>query len=104
MFTVVIFKKNWADEFDCESMSLAEGSPDEVKARVEKNLVSSNYHCFGTNQEFSDEYGDSGLLISDFTFKAISDEEAEVIKKVFFDSEYKRSFGLGASDVALEEY
>ena len=100
MYTIVIFKKNWADEIDCEEFNLVEGPINEVKEKVIKGIEESNgYGCFGTNMEWSEEYGEC-ITIHDYTFRELSCEEAEIISEAVFgvslsENTFKR-FGVGS--------
>ncbi len=95
---IVTFKKDWADEFDCQQLIVLEGTIDRVKAYI-------NHHCeevldlyFGTNEGFDE------LDPSDFAVSNLSEEEFQTIKKYLLPNSWNVTFGTGILAAFFEEF
>lgn len=77
MKTLVIFSKDWADEFEVKSFQIFDQSPDEVKEILLEEVVGQAKH-FGTNEGWED----GEIELDDFEIKEISDKEADVISSL----------------------
>lgn len=80
---LLIFSRDWSDEFDCEQFALFE-KEEEALARKKELIQYGGY--FGTNEGFEEEE----LSERDFQLKDISDEDAAVIRNLL-----GQSFGTG---------
>lgn len=73
---LVTFKHNWADEFDAEGFSIC----DEIeKQNILENAKNGVSFYFGTNEGWED--GED--ISSGFNFEPITDEEEQVLRKLF---------------------
>jgi hypothetical protein len=86
---LVIMDKDYADEFDCEAFAVFDSEQDWLLALDKIKTIEEEEFFFGSNEYLCDF--DDG----DFTVKEISDEEAEIISKLFF-SEFSKGFGTGS--------
>ena len=77
MKTLVIFSKDWSDEFQVESFQIYDLSVEQTKQHIKETVVGFSL-WFGTNEGWEEDE----ICLSDFEFKAISEEEASVIEKV----------------------
>ena len=77
MKTLVIFSKDWADEFEVKSFQIFDRSPDEVKEILLEEVVGQAKY-FGTNEGWED----GEIELDDFEIKEISDKEADVISSL----------------------
>lgn len=84
-YFLVKFTDNWADEIDVDGFdTLTEEEVKEFKNRVTSYFDENSepyIYSIGTNEEL--EYYDAETLLSYFTFKEITKEEYDVIKKLF---------------------
>lgn len=86
MKTLVIFKKDWADEFQVESFRIYDLSVENTKQHLEETVIEQSL-WFGTNEGWED----GEIDLDDFEFKSITDHEASVIEKVI-----GRTFGTAS--------
>lgn len=77
MKTLVIFSKDWADEFNVDAFQIFDLDVKATKKLLKAEVVGQSKY-FGTNEGW--EEGE--IEMDDFTLKEISDEEAEVITKL----------------------
>lgn len=80
---LVVFSKDWADEFDCQRYKIFDSLEQAISA---KSYLIENGGYFGTNEGF--EEGE--LSPVDFKIKEIADQEAEILKNLLGNS-----FGTG---------
>jgi hypothetical protein len=78
MPTLVIFSRDWADEFQCEEFIITELSKDDAEKLIFNKLQKSYEYYFGTNEGFET----NDLSIQDFEIKEISDQEKETLTKL----------------------
>jgi hypothetical protein len=76
MKTLVIFSKDWADEFTVNAFQVFDLDMKATKKLLKAEVIGQPKY-FGTNEGW--EEGE--IEMDDFTLKEISDEEAEVITK-----------------------
>jgi len=78
---LIKWDSNWADEMDIEGFLItSKSSADSFKKQL-KDYDSSFEVYVGTNEDI--EYGSGEELLKELTFKKITEEEANVIKKFF---------------------
>lgn len=85
-YTLIKFKKDWSDEFDCQSYVLFEGSIEEAKEHVSEEISDPWGIYFGTNEGW--EEGE--LTLDDFTFTDITLDEYSVLTRLL-----GKKFGVG---------
>lgn len=99
-YILLKFKKNWADEFDCEGfkiMNLAEHDYLDNLFATDFGDESVNWN-FGSNEGWEDEFTFRTMWNSYLTKTIISKEEADIIQKhllsvvkmsgTYYESEY----------------
>jgi len=77
---LVLFNDDWADEMDMNGFSIMREDQWNWHVSALKASVYPIEHYFGTNE--SNEYNSAEEIIRCYTVKAITDEEAEVIKRL----------------------
>jgi len=80
---LLVFDRDWADEFQCESYSIHE-TEESAQATVDQYINNESY--FGTNEGF--EAGE--LSEEDFSITEISTGDVEVLRRLLGNS-----FGTG---------
>lgn len=73
---LVIFQRNWADEFDVVGFKIVATYAEVDEIREHFSTKQSDY--FGTNEGWEHE-----LLLDSFTFKEITDKEAALLESLF---------------------
>ena len=89
--TLIKFRSDWADEFDCEQFAICDAYPDECKEKVQNVLDNASELYFGTNECF--EQGE--LSLSDFEFIAIADQTELNVLDRLFELSPESAFGTG---------
>ena len=77
MKTLVIFSKDWSDEFNVDAFQIFDLDVKATKKLLKAEVIGQSKY-FGTNEGW--EEGE--IEMDDFTLKEISDEEAAAITKV----------------------
>lgn len=87
---LIIFKSDWADEFDCEQFQImTDEEYREWKARLDEIIEDGDHELyFGTNEFF-----DANDIKDSFRIKDISNDEARTIEKLL-----GKNFGTGIID------
>lgn len=93
--TLIKFKSDWGDEFDCEQFVVFNGTVEEARARINEvflgeDVPEDSEWYFGTNEYFTKE----DLSIEKFTLVALTKEQADVMFALF----PKQRFGTGIVD------
>ena len=86
---LVIFQRDWADEFDISGFAIYEKDKWEKDVKAFSEAETYNSFYFGTNQCIEDEEIGVNFLNYSYKVKDISDSEAEVFEK-FFNKSYHR--------------
>lgn len=86
--SLIVFKKDWADEFDCQSFRIYEGTPQQAIDSVNNRLKQcEGSFYFGTNEGWED----GEVTLDDFKITELTAEEAAVMLKLF----PSKRFGTG---------
>jgi hypothetical protein len=91
---LLIFEKNWADEFDTEGFAIIERKGWEFvcrEARACSNLFPQEIY-FGTNE--GHDFATVEEFIKSFTVTPIEEKHADMLKKMFNFSKHQKSFGI----------
>ena len=101
---LLVFDDNWADEFDISAWQIVdkdkwESLRDEFIEKVGENTFCC---CFGTNEEI--DYDNASAFIDQISEKAITTEEAKIIKKIFGCTEMGAIDIIGKLQYGIEEY
>ena len=78
---LIIFKDNWADEMDIEGFSIISKDEWEYKKLELKHTQFPREVGFGTNED--NDYDNAKHFLSMFQAQEISDDEEQIIKKLF---------------------
>jgi len=80
---IITWDSNWADEMDIAGFSIvSEQAAKDLKKKLNERKTSFTI-CVGTNEDI--EYSDGSELLSELSFKKISDEDVKVIRKYIGD-------------------
>lgn len=101
---LLVFDDNWADEFDISAWQIVdkdkwESLRDEFIEKVGENTFCC---CFGTNEEI--DYDNASAFIDQISEKAITAEEAKLIKKIFGVTEMGAIDIIGKLQYGIEDY
>ncbi len=101
---LLVFDDNWADEFDISAWQIVDKDKWESLREqfLEKVGDNSFSFYFGTNEDM--EYDNASAFIDQISEKAITSEEAKLIKKIFGCSEMGTIDILGKLQYGIEEY
>jgi len=89
---LLISRKDYADEFDCEFFNIV---TDDFWEQFKEVIKRNKYPItvgFGTNEEL--EYDSAEDVLRNIEVKKITDEESEVIKRLL-----KKDFGVGSNAI-----
>lgn len=90
---LLVFDDNWADEFDISAWQIVDKDRwESLRDQFLEKVGENNFCCcFGTNEEI--DYDNASAFVDQISEKAITAEEAKLIKKIFGCTE------MGAIDI-----
>lgn len=80
---IITWDSNWADEMDISGFSIvSDQEAKDLKKKLNERKTSFTI-CVGTNEDI--DYDNGSDLLSELSFKKISDEDAKIIRKYVGD-------------------
>lgn len=89
---LLTFKKDWADEFDCEGFAFISEEQWEYKKKEAEECEFPREVYFGTNECF--KFKSAKNFINSFKLKSIFDEDVNKLKKLFDMNQHENLFGI----------
>ncbi len=99
MMVMMIFDKNWADEFDVKGFEvLTEAEYMEFTAAVNKLEYPADFH-FGSNEAI--EFDDANEILNSFKIKMITDKQHAFLRETF-NLTYGNRWGFSPVESIIE--